>query len=100
MYSIDIRALFCGNVDFEGVRFGACVEACRAADAAFASIHHGLVASGVKNIAYGKHLLGACVNAASARLAFQTVDQWIRLAFVNFHYEFLLFMGLSLIFMF
>ena len=83
--------LFRGNVNFECVRFGACVEACRAADATFTCINRGLVATWIKDIADGKHLLGACVNATSARLAFQAVDQWIRLAFVNFHYGFLFF---------
>ena len=79
------QCLFRWNVNLKGVRLWAGVEACGTANAAFASIYYGLIASGIKDVADGKHFLGACVNAASARLAFQAVDQWIRLALVNFH---------------
>ena len=76
-------ALLLGNMDFKGVRFGACVEAGCAADAAFAFVNDRAVAADIEGGADFKTLLGACIHAASAGFAFQRVDLRIGSCFVH-----------------
>ena len=76
-------ALLLGNVDFKGIRFGACVEARCAADAAFAFVNDRAVAANIEFGADFKALLGACVHAASAGFAFQRVDLRVGSCFVH-----------------
>jgi len=67
------------------MRFRAGIEAVCAADAALAEVDSGVIAALIEGVADSEYLLGASVDATAARLAFELVDDGIRLVFINVH---------------
>ena len=70
---------------FNGIGFRTSVKTVVAANAALATVNHIVIAALIQFLANAQYLLRTRNNTTPARLALQSIDQWIGLANISSH---------------